>query len=66
MNWKTILAAGAILFSGTVWAVDCTPHEIVLSTQAEVNDFQLNHGPCDRVLGHLTIEGHDIQNLNGL
>jgi hypothetical protein len=44
---------------------NCTPWRIYLDTQAEIDNFQSNHGPCDRV-GMLTIEGEDVVNLNGL
>jgi hypothetical protein len=53
-------------FTSSIWAVNCTPNEITLSTQSEVNDFQLNHGPCDQVESDLTIVGNDIVNLDGL
>ncbi len=48
-----------------LWAADCTPLSIGLYTQADVDNFQDNHGPCDRVLT-LYIEGADISNLDGL
>jgi hypothetical protein len=47
-------------------AVDCTPADITLSSQLDVNDFQTTHGPCDRVNGLLTIDGADITNIDSL
>jgi len=51
--------------SSPLWAVDCTPLSIGLYTQADVDNFQANHGPCDRALT-VYIEGADIANLDGL
>jgi hypothetical protein len=36
-----------------------------LTTQADVDSFQLNHGPCDQV-DSLAVTGPDINNLDGL
>jgi|GEM_PF-1138188 len=44
---------------------NCTPWSIYLGTQAEIDNFQASHGPCDRV-GMLKIRGEDIVNLDGL
>jgi hypothetical protein len=51
--------------SPPLWAVDCASLIIGLYTQADIDNFQNNHGPCDRVL-KLHIEGADIANLDGL
>jgi len=55
----------ATFFAAPVWAVDCVPASIGLWSQADVDNFQNEHGPCDRVLS-LFIESADITNLNGL
>ena len=47
-------------------AQDCTPDAITLTTQAEVDNFQANHGPCTQVVGALGISGPDIVDLDGL
>ena len=48
-------------------AVDCTPGDITLSTQTEVNDFQTNHGPgCDTIVTSLTISSASITDLSPL
>ena len=39
----------SVSFSPPVYAQDCTPDEITLSSQAEVDNFQVRHGPCDTV-----------------
>jgi hypothetical protein len=59
-----LLLAG--ILSGQAWAVDCLPADIDLSTQSDVDNFQANHGPCDRVTGLLTVDGTDIENVDGL
>ena len=61
-----ILTAVLVAFSPTLWAVDCVPGDIFLGSQAEIDDFQLDYGPCDRVVAGLDIMGADISNLDGL
>jgi len=46
-------------------AQECVPADIELRSQAEVDAFQANHGPCDRAT-NLLIQGADIVNLDGL
>jgi hypothetical protein len=48
------------------FAQDCTPPEIELTSQLEVDQFQANHGPCDRVSQNLVITGEDIVSFDGL
>jgi hypothetical protein len=48
------------------FAQDCTPLEIELTSQLEVDQFQANHGPCDRVSQNLVITGEDIVSFDGL
>jgi hypothetical protein len=55
----------SVSFSPPVCAQDCTPDDIMLSSQAEVDNFQVNHGPCDQAT-NLIIEGADIVNLDSL
>jgi hypothetical protein len=52
-------------FCSVLWAQDCVPIDITLNNQGEMDSFQANHGPCDR-LQNLHIQGPDITNLNGL
>lgn len=56
----------ALIFSVPASAQDCTPDNIALSSQLEVDQFQVNHGPCDRVLQNLVITGEGIVNLDEL
>lgn len=67
IQWSARLWGVLLFLSSTAWAVDCTPDDIVLTSQAEVDAFQANHGPgCDRVVGTLVVSGADIANLDGL
>jgi hypothetical protein len=71
LNYKTlrqlaILILIAMIFSAPASAQDCTPDEITLFSQAEVNNFQINHGPCDTVTEGLYINGNDIVDLSPL
>ena len=43
-----------------VLAQECVPADITLSSQVDVDNFQANHGPCNRVSGELSVEGDDI------
>ena len=56
----------AIPHPNIVFAQDCTPADIALISQADVDNFQANFGPCDHVTGELKIEGDDISSLSGL
>jgi hypothetical protein len=55
-----------MIFSAPALAQDCTPNDITLNSQEEVDNFQANHGPCDSVVNELTIDGDDILILDGL
>jgi hypothetical protein len=65
-----LLAAAAqtivLALPGLANAQDCAPLEIELTSQLEVDQFQSNHGPCERVLQNLIIRGDDIVTLDGL
>jgi hypothetical protein len=71
LNYKTlrqltILILIAMIFSAPASAQDCTPDDITLSSQAEVDNFQVSHGPCDTVTGDIYISGDDIVALSPL
>ena len=56
-----------MLLSSPLLAVDCTPDSITLSSQAEVDSFQTDHGPgCDTIVTDLTILGIGITDLTPL
>ena len=52
--------------SSPLLAVDCSQTDITLSFQADVDDFQDDYGPCDRIVGGLTIDGEEITHVDGL
>lgn len=54
------------LVPAVAMAQDCVPDSIVLGSQADVDTFQVNHGPCDSIVSGLTIRGATIANLEGL
>lgn len=54
------------MVSTPLLAVNCTPDSITLSSQSEVDGFQANHGPCDTMVGVLTVSGGDITDLTPL
>lgn len=63
---KLLGLIGLLLFFSPALAVNCAPDSITLSSQSEVNAFQDNHGPCDTIVGVLTISGADIADLSPL
>jgi hypothetical protein len=67
VNWFLVALWGwfSMTIATTVEAQHCQPSDITLTTQAMVDTFQQDHGPCDEV-GNLTIRGSDITNLSGL
>ena len=50
------------------WATTqpCLPEGIELSSQAQINNFQLHHPGCTEIEGDVSVRGNDITNLNGL
>lgn len=65
-----VIFIAGIFFASPSMGADCTPENITLETQEDVDNFQFNHGPgCDAVTGNLTVSGLSgggILNLNGL
>jgi type IX secretion system substrate protein/receptor L domain-containing protein len=44
----------------------CLTDGIVLSTQAQINNFPVDYPDCNTIQGNVTISGNDIVNLSGL
>jgi len=44
----------------------CLPEGILFSSQATIDNFQVNYPNCTEIEGVVTINGEDISNLNGL
>jgi hypothetical protein len=61
-----VLLCLAAIIASPARAADCSPSNITLTSQAGVDNFQANHGPCDKVTGQLRISGEDIRDLQGL
>jgi len=63
--WAALLSL--VLFSTPLMAASCTPDSITLSSQAEVDSFQADHGPgCDTIASGLTVDGLSITDLTPL
>jgi len=44
----------------------CLPEGIIISTQEQIDNFQVNYPGCIEIEGDVTINGDDISDLNGL
>jgi len=66
----TIGCALALLPAVPVMAQNCTPDDIGLFLQADIDSFQTDHGPCDTIVQYLDVnrsgETNTIVNLDGL
>ena len=64
-KWASVVIL--LFLSSPVLAVNCAPNSITLSSQAEVNSFQADHGPgCDTIVSSLTVDGVSITDLTPL
>lgn len=64
---KIILLIGISLFIQiNVSSQPCPPGGITFSTQASIDNFQINYPGCTEILGEVVINGDDITNLDGL
>ncbi len=62
-----LISLSLIFFAAPpAWAQDCHPASIHLTRQQHVDQFQADHGPCNRISSQLIIRGFDISNLRGL
>ena len=44
----------------------CLPNGILFNTQSQIDSFQINFPGCTEILGHVTILGENITNVDGL
>jgi len=44
-------------------ALDCSPNDIELASQVEIDNFQSLYGPCDEIIGDLRIHGLSVESL---
>ena len=65
---KKLSFIAVILIFGFVSAFSqpCLPEGITFNTQAQIDNFQINHPNCTEIEGDVEISGDDITNLNGL
>jgi len=54
------------LFTINLFSQPCLPEGITFTSQAEIDNFQINYPGCIEIEGNVTIKGDDITNLNGL
>jgi hypothetical protein len=53
-------------FQTTAFSQSCLPEGITFTTQAQIDDFQVNHPGCTVIEGDVTIAGDDISDLHGI
>ncbi len=63
---KVFLYLSFIVFSISVFSQSCLPGDNSFSTQADIDNFLINHPDCTTIEGNLMIMGDDITNLNAL
>ncbi|HRD81757.1 MAG TPA: T9SS type A sorting domain-containing protein [Saprospiraceae bacterium] len=65
MKYLNITAVVAILvtIATPLFAQNCLPGGLTLTTQAEVNSFPVNHPGCTAITGNVVIQGAAITNL---
>jgi len=55
-----------LLASTAAYTQDCTPNDIRLTTQAEVDSFDAAHGHCTNIVGTLWLDTGTFTSLDGL
>ena len=66
MKQALIVAFILLLVRITTTAQSCLPEGIEFTTQASIDNFQVNYPNCTEIEGNVLIKGWDITNLNGL
>ena len=66
MKRFTLLIALAIISLANLFSQTCLPAGITLTTQAQIDSFQINYPGCTEIEGDVEITGDDITSLNGL
>jgi len=67
---KVLVRSAAVILASIpvlniAWAQDCVQVGSV-TTQAQIDSFQTDHGPCSKINGRLSITGAEITDLAGL
>ena len=66
MKQALIVAFILVLIRMATTAQSCLPEGITFSTQAQIDNFQMNYPNCTEIGGFMRIMGADITNLNVL
>jgi hypothetical protein len=66
MKYLFLLPAFLILFHTILYSQGCLPEGIVISTQEQIDNFQVNYPGCTEIEGDVNIMQGAITNLNGL
>ena len=66
MKKLALLIILTLVFQSEIKPQSCLPDGITFSTQAEIDNFQVNYPNCSCIEGNTTISGPDITNLDGL
>jgi hypothetical protein len=69
MKNLTIVLVLLLAFQGAIFAQSCLPEGITFTTQAQIDNFQVNYPGCTEIEGNVTIDGwtgSNITNLSGL
>jgi hypothetical protein len=66
MKKLSLLVFILLIFQFPAFSQHCLPEGITFSTQAQIDNFQVNYPGCSTVEGSVKITGADISNLDGL
>lgn len=66
MKKLNLLIVIAFTFQTFCYSQPCLPEGITFSTQAEIDNFQINYPNCTVIEGNIIVSGNYITNLNGL
>ncbi len=62
----TVITINYLLITINLFSQPCLPEGITFTTQAQIDNFQVNNPNCTEIEGDVLIEGNDITNLDGL
>ncbi len=66
MKKLTLFIVSAFIIQASVYSQPCLPDGIIFTTQAQIDNFQINYPGCTEIEGDVEINGNNITNLNGL
>ena len=62
----TVITINYLLITINLFSQPCLPEGITFTTQAQIDNFQVNNPNCTEIEGDVLIEVNDITNLDGL